>query len=387
MSSEYSDKEEMIAEMANWLAKVRRIEHQSRSIGLAVMVVTGFPIATFILRFDNPLMLAGFAVAAWCAIGYFAVRLSRQIMYRAEGKQVPLLEWTEDERNQKPAGVASSYAVRRLQGIVAPDAGAIADAPLLENMPVISCVGGPAQLVDAGKREAGVCIFTATGIAFLPDANPNELGPAATVAAQVLKDKLPLVDVFLKAGVETTVAAETPVAGWLAKARTHPNYFAIPWPQVVEAAYQPPLGGRTTIVREQDDGSRQSFVLLYDDDRLPAGLFNQRLQFEMHAIFDTHLLVPKIREIAPSVTARFRDIYGDRLEEHLPEIRSEALHAAFEALAASGAVEMIDGKYMNVPGAAARYMLDVAEQYRRVLPIVEGNDWFFTAADRAVKGS
>lgn len=386
MSSEYSDKSEQIAEMASWLATVRRIEHQSRSIGLAVMVVTGIPIATFILRFDNPLMLAGFAVAAWCAIGYFAARLSRQIMYRAEGKQVPLLEWTEDERNQKPAGVASSYAVRRLQGMVAPDADAIADAPLLEDMPVISCVGGPAQLVDAGKREAGVCVFTTAGIAFLPDANPNELGPAATVAAQLLKDRLPLVDIFLKAGVETTVAAETPVAGWLAKARTYPNYFAIPWPQVVEAAYQP-LGGRTTIVREQDDGSRQSFVLLYDDDRLPAGLFNQRLHFETHAIFDTHFLVPKVREIAPSLTAKFRSIYGDRLEDHLPEIRSEAMDAAFEALAGSGAVEMIDGKYMNVPGAAARYMLDVAEQYRRVLPIVEGNHWFFTAADRAVKGS
>jgi hypothetical protein len=297
-------------------------------------------------------------------------------MFRAQGHNVPLTDWAEESANKQPKGNASSHAVPRLKGIEAFDAKYVADAPLQENLPVLSVVGGPAHEVQARRGVTGVFIFTTAGVAFLPETNPDELTPAAALAFELAKDQLPWMDMFLKAGVDAKVTAHSPVPAWMAKARSHPNYFAIPWLHIVQASYEP-VGGRTTMVQEDDNGKTHTFAIFQQSDKMPAVLFHERLQVEMQAVVNQKLLVPKINDTMPSVVEKFRSIYGERVAEHANEISGEARHLAVDALMKEGV--------QTIPDAAAKFMLDVVDHYRRIPQVVASNQQFFNAADSAAK--
>jgi hypothetical protein len=228
--------------------------------------------------------------------------------------------------------------------------------------------------VNAGDNSLGVLMLTGGGIVFLPDADASRVTgwkQAATVAWEFAKDKLPLVDVLLKSGLDPKLDTPKSTPIWMVESHNHPNHFAIPWIQIVEATYSPETV-QTTITRERDDGQRERVVIGCADDSLPAFVFNQRMSAEALRVVYKRLLLPKQMELIPELTEKFAAIYGDRVAEHGSEIVDEAGRQASAWAKSQG---------LTVFGFAAGEMLDLAEHYRRIPGIEERNEEFFAAVD------
>lgn len=179
---------------------------------------------------------------------------------------------------------------------------------------------------DPDLLPPGVLAFTSGGIAFYP--NADSARDVVKSMARPLLATVSSVSPIAQAAAELGLAqalqtAEPELPLWMRRAREAKHHFVIPWPELVKVFYNP-LDGRVTLVRETADGARQGFLFQATTDEWPEALMSTRFKHEVLATLREFVELPRMREVLPQLVEKFRGIYGDRVDDHMPEIVREA---------------------------------------------------------------
>jgi hypothetical protein len=349
--------------------------------------------ARTIARIERHARISGFVVWGICAIALFqawgetagdwllpivgfagvpallAAYALRWIMFRAERiDKVPFFG-----HRVQALQAAVAYDVPRHKGIKAPSDLSVIRAPLQQSNGVNSGGASPLPEFDAGRYSTGILICTERGLAFLPNADSQNvltLRDAASAAFEIAKERIPLFNVLWKPvfDIEADIAKSIPA--WIEEVLRHRHVFVIPWFDLVAAAYQPDKA-RVLLTREWEDGRRAQFALAMTDPKVPMLLLAKRLIAEIEYFYFEHVTVPRVATLIPELTEKFKAIYGERYVEHGAEIVAEVHRQA----TADGMDKM---KALEI---AAKELAALAPFYRRIPEIAKGNPEFFTLVD------
>lgn len=179
------------------------------------------------------------------------------------------------------------------------------------------------------NREAlppGVVVFTADGIVFYPnvDSTGEVVRDTAHSLLAVASTVSPLAQAAAELGLSKGLQTEDPeLPLWLRQAREKKDHFVIPWPELVTVHFDP-FDQWVSLFREYEDGTRKFFLVRSSTDEWPEALMSLRMRYEVMATLRQFVELPRMREILPELVEKFRGIYGDRVEDHWPEIVQEA---------------------------------------------------------------
>ncbi|MEM8574789.1 MAG: hypothetical protein AAGF48_09155 [Pseudomonadota bacterium] len=179
---------------------------------------------------------------------------------------------------------------------------------------------------DLDLLPPGVLVFTGEGLIFYPnfDSTGDLFKDVASTVLAVASPSTAITQVAVELGILKALETEIPALPlWLRQAREHKHHFVIPWPELVRVFYNP-IDRRVTLVRQVEDGSLKVFRFSASTDEWPEALMSIRFKYEMLATMREFVELPRMREALPELVEKFRGIYGERVEDHWPEIVREA---------------------------------------------------------------
>jgi len=99
---------------------------------------------------------------------------------------------------------------------------------------------------------------------------------------------------------------------------------------------------------------KRHFVFRSSTDEWPQALMSLRLKHEVLSVMREFVELPRLREVLPELLEKFREIYGERIDDHWPEIVREAENRVAEQQLGD-ALEVIARKMVETLPYYGRY--------------------------------
>ncbi|MBW4529448.1 MAG: hypothetical protein KME02_02050 [Aphanothece saxicola GSE-SYN-MK-01-06B] len=188
---------------------------------------------------------------------------------------------------------------------------------------VWTTTGGPVNMTG----NEGLVYIAEEGIVFLP-ADPDSQGSlgkeisakaVATLAGQIVPVLGEVMGGFSKSDDDRPLVLER----FTSESLKNPAHFTIPWRRLVKASSDTSTN-RITVVRQEVDGSETPYFFeLAGHPQFPRELMVQRFEKEVR---DARMAVefPIMFKHREELMPKYREIYGDRLEDYIHSVTREA---------------------------------------------------------------
>jgi hypothetical protein len=224
-----------------------------------------------------------------------------------------------------------------LADLRSPEQVEVIEAPIIANSPISTSfvrAGNPAKFtfdeVAKGKTELppGILLLTTEGMAFFPDADAADGSIDKSTISNIFgiaKEYVPFAELLGNAGLDYLLEhqdEELPV--WVFQGMQHSMHFVIPWVELSELDLS--SEHQMQLTRTAPDSSKETFtvnLMKHDGRYFMERLIAERLDNDVRIIRFRTFVKPTFDEMLATLSRKFAEIYGDRIEEHEKEILDE----------------------------------------------------------------
>jgi hypothetical protein len=199
----------------------------------------------------------------------------------------------------------------------------IASSDLVESSWVWTTNGGR---VDMTENE-GIIYIAKEGIVFLP-ADPDNQGSlgkeiSTKAVATFVGQALPILGEAIGGFGRSEDDSPLVLEAFSSESLKHPAHFTIPWRRLVKASSEESTN-RIFVVRQEVDGTESPFFFeLSGHPQFPRELMIQRFHKEVNDAANA-VKIPIMLKYHEELTLKYREIYGDRIQDYTFSLTKEA---------------------------------------------------------------